>query len=227
MGLDLYIEAKITEKATGRCISACDPSYTESPLPDPSDDIFAEDGQYFCVRWMCGWDAGAVLNSWISVINRHQKTAYTGKETLIPFPQSALREMCSCLYSYGCSPESSRFRYAIQDSYWDTERREQDTALPYSMLADDQRERHHWADHEGMEQSFVIWANALRRFIYEVERMHYENRYQPLNATDCDGVQEDGSFMLPDDFIPAEEDKQKFRENPQDYAWSFRLFNSY
>ena len=31
MGLDLYLEAKNTEKATGRCISACDPSYTESP----------------------------------------------------------------------------------------------------------------------------------------------------------------------------------------------------
>ena len=135
--------------------------------------------------------------------------------------------MCSCLYSYGCSPESSRFRYAIEDSYWDTERREKDNALPYSVLDDDQSVFHHWADHEGTEQSFVIWANALRRFIYEVERMHYENRYQPLNATDCDGVQEDGSFMLPDDFIPAEADKRKFRENPQDYAWSFRLFNSY
>lgn len=56
MGLDLYIEAKITEKATGRCISACDSSYTESPLPDP------EGGRYFCVRWMCGRDAGALSN---------------------------------------------------------------------------------------------------------------------------------------------------------------------
>lgn len=227
MGLDLYIEAKITEKATGRCISACDPSYTESPLPDPEDGIFSEDGQYFCVLWMCGWDAAAVRNSWIDIINRHLKTSYNGEETLIPLPQTALREICSCLYSYGISPESSRFSYEIKNSYWDTARREQDTGLPYSALAEDQKAFHHWADHTGMEVGFVIWANSLRRFIYELERMHYENRYQPLKASDGDGVQEEGGYLLPDDFIPAAADKRKFRENPQAYEWSFRLCNSY
>ncbi len=64
-----------------------------------------------------------------------------------------------------------------------------------------------------------------RRYIWDW--ICTSKRRSPLNASDSDGVQDDGRCMLPDDFIPAEEDKRNFRQNPQDYEWSFRLFHSY
>ncbi|MBR3417741.1 MAG: hypothetical protein IKG82_03535 [Oscillospiraceae bacterium] len=224
MGLDLYLEARITEKATGRCISACDPSYTESPLPDP-DDLDPLAGQYFCVLWLGTADAYAVRRSWVEIINRNLKRDVREDEPDIPLLQSALREMCSCLYSYGMSPESSRFCDDIKSSYWDADVRAQESDLPYSEP--DGTRHKAWNGRKAMETAFVIAADAMRSFIYMLEQMHYENRYQPLKAVDGDGVRKDGTCLLPDDFIPAEADKRKFRENPRDYAWSFRLFNSY
>ena len=98
MGLDLYIEAKITEKATGRCITMPDTEEAWMSLLDPD---YHQACQYFTVLWMCGWSASAPRNSWIDIINRYLKTNYGYEDIVIPFPQSALREMCSCLFSYG------------------------------------------------------------------------------------------------------------------------------
>ena len=81
MGLELYIDVTIKETATGHIISfdpAC--SYNKS----------------FHIFWFDGWAAAPVRRSWIEIINRYGGTHYTEEDNLIFFPQTALREMCSC-----------------------------------------------------------------------------------------------------------------------------------
>lgn len=219
MGLDLYLEAKITEKATGRCITAAAP---ESP-PDP-DDFDPEAGRFRCpVHWMCGSGAYPVRDDWIDIINRHQKSAYDYDETLIPLPQTALREMCSCLYSYLCVPESNRFEWDTKCGFWNIRQREQETAAPYrtEQIFDSIG----W-DLRHSEYQYRFWADALHDFIGLIEQIFFENKYTPLPADDF-GIRSDGKMTFPDDFIPAEADRVKFRENPQGYEWTFRLFNSF
>ena len=146
---------------------------------------------------------------------------------MIPFPQSALREMCSCLFSYAIFPESNRFLSEVECSYWDVAQRERDNNLPYMAFPDDQKDTDSWRYRENDEYNFLIKAKLLRDFIYELERIHYENQYTPLISSHYDGLSEKGNHSLPDDCIYLEDDRQKFRADPQAYEWSFRIFNSY
>ena len=226
MGLDLYIEAKITEKATGRCITMPDTEEARKRLLDPNE-FDPEACQYFTVLWMCGWDAAVPRNSWIDIINRYLKTNYSYEDIIIPFPQSALREMCSCLFSNAIFPEDNRFLYEVESSYWDIQQREKDNNIPYMVLPDNEKDFHKWDGRENDEYNFLIKANLLRKFIYELERIHYENRYTALESDQYEGLWENHSCKLPDSFIILEDDRQKFRANPQAYEWSFRIFNSF
>ncbi len=224
MGLDLYIEAKITEKATGRCITMPDTEEAWMSLLDPD---YHQACQYFTVLWMCGWSASAPRNSWIDIINRYLKTNYGYEDIVIPFPQSALREMCSCLFSYAIFPESNRFLSEVECSYWDIAQRERENNIPYMAFPDDDKDPDSWNYRENDEYNFLIKAKLLRDFIYELERVHYENQYTPLASDKGDGLWENGSYKLPDSYIYLEDDRQKFRADPQAYEWSFRIFNSY
>ncbi len=105
--------------------------------------------------------------------------------------------------------------------------REKENNIPYMELAEEEKEFHHWNDREGDEDNFLIKAELLRNFIYELESIHYENKYSPLEADNGDGLWKGGRVCLPDDFIYLEEDRRLFREDPQAYEWSFMIFNSY
>lgn len=67
-----------------------------------------DDGCFF-VLWMCGDTARPVLKSWVDILQRYSESVISTDDIEIYFPQSALREMCSCLYSYICLPEDNRF----------------------------------------------------------------------------------------------------------------------
>ncbi|MCR5608759.1 MAG: hypothetical protein K6G26_06815 [Lachnospiraceae bacterium] len=213
MGLDLYIEAKITEKATGRCITA----------PHKHDPDYEED-LYFTVILMFGSDAYPIRNSWIDIINRHLNTSYGYDDLIIPIPQSALREICSCLYSYICLPESNRFEHHIQCGFWDIKVREKEKGNSYSFVPKDYYKSWNIRDYDN---ECRYQANYLYDFIELIERIHYENRYIPLKADDSLGIREDGTDLLPDDYITSADDLKKFKENPQAYEWTFRIFNSF
>lgn len=222
MGLDLYIEAKITEKTTRRCITVPNTKNVKGYWFN-SDTTVHDEYQYFCVLYMCGHNVAVVRNSWIDIINRYANKNYSNKEHFIPFPQSALREICSCLFSYGISTEDDRFISDIEHGYWNDVRCNKQNNKPYK----EEKEFYNWNEHEDDELTFLASANELRSFIYEIERINYENKYTPLAAFNDGGLCQDGSCHLPDDFILLEEDRQHFRENPKDYEWSFRLFNSF
>lgn len=90
MGLDLYIEAQIKEKKTGRVIS----NFYKDGI-----DIFggkAENG-FYEICWWCGWEFCDIRQGMIDICNRHLGTSYTDQDFDIPVPQSALREIYALL----------------------------------------------------------------------------------------------------------------------------------
>ena len=212
MGLDVYIDATIKEKATGRIISY-DPDYP----PDKQITIFHFDG----------WNAAPVMRSWIEIINRYGGTHYTRHDNSMPFPQTALREMCSCLLSYCCVPEENRYQWDLETGFWDIEKREQRNNAPYK---EEQQYSHiEWESYYYTENTFLTLGRVLREIIWMLDQIHYENKFDPL----CEyrGLPEDykwvfGKRTFPDDFIELPEDLQKFRENPNAYTWEFELLNS-
>ena len=212
MGLEVYIDVNIKEKATGRKISF----HPDYPL-DKSISIF----------WFDGWDAAPVLHSWIEIINRYGGTHYTGHDNSMPFPQTALREMCSCLLSYCCVPEENRYQWNLETGFWDSEKREQRHSAPYK---EEQQYSHiEWGDYYYTENTFLMLGRVLREIIRMLDQIHYENKYDPLR-TDR-GLPEDyewvfGKQTFPDDFIERPDDLRKFKENPNAYTWDFELINS-
>ena len=45
------------------------------------------------------------------------------EDCCITFPQTALREMTSCLFSYAVVPECDRYDYLWEKGFWDVENR--------------------------------------------------------------------------------------------------------
>ena len=104
------IVVRFRAKATGRIVS-----YNPAYPSEKSITIFHFDG----------WDAAPVLRSWIEIINRYGGTHYTGHDNSMPFPQTALREMCRCLLSYCCVPEENRYKWNLECGFWESNEREQ------------------------------------------------------------------------------------------------------
>lgn len=212
MGLDVYIDATIKEKATGRIISY-DPDYP----PDKQITIFHFDG----------WNAAPVMRSWIEIINRYGGTHYTRHDNSMPFPQTALREMCSCLLSYCCVPEENRYQWDLETGFWDIEKREQRNNAPYK---EEQQYSHiEWESFYYTENTFLTLGRVLREIIWMLDQIHYENKIDPLS--EYRGLPEDyewvfGERTFPDDFIELPDDLRKIKENPNAYIWEFELFNS-
>lgn len=228
MGLDLYIEAKITEKATGRCISVYDNSYSENSkafkghIKNREED---EEYDWFGVVWTFGDNARRLRNSWIEIINRYMKTEYLNKDFIIPLPQSALREICSSTFSYACLPEENRFADGTECGFWDIEQREKENNIPYSVCDSEDTYRK-WDYLSGSENHFLLLAESLRDLIYLLERINYENKYIPLKSNN-DGLCETGRLVFVDEYITEKTDLEKFKADPQAYEWSFRIWNSY
>lgn len=207
MGLDLYIKTKIIEKKTRKVIT-----------------LSEYNREWITVLWTCGWSSAVICNSWIDIINRYKKTNHKYSDYRISFPRSALREMCSCLLSYGCIPESNRFDLDVECGFWDIGSREKNIKdlcnpkrlyddIPWESIQDDE----HW---------FLTMGKRLLDFIYFLDKIQYENEYVPLK-TSTDGLSEYGEIVFVDDLIKEKSDLEKFKENPRAYEWKFMLVNSY
>lgn len=83
MGLDVYIEARIKEKTTGRIIS----SNNNFEYDDNDDEGFFE---------VCSWCSRAfsdVRDGMINICNKYSDINYNRNDFVIPVPQIALREI--------------------------------------------------------------------------------------------------------------------------------------
>ena len=220
MSFYFYIEAKITEKATGRCITVpdtknvCDYWFRDGDYAD-------EDSRYFDVLEICGRDSQALCRSWIDIINRYTKTNRKFGDRFLPFPETALREICSCLFSYAMLPEDNRFLWNPENGFWDSVQREKEPPAAYSEAQTDYASS--WDYLANAELSPVLLGKKLRNFIYQYESIRYENTFTPPETIRDTVLFEDGDEFKPEDFILREEDQSAFRENPQAYEWTFRL----
>ena len=214
MGLDLYIEAKITEKGSKKCISV-----SNDPFLCPESD---EDNYWFNVIWLFGQHSFPVRESLIDIVNRYTGNKYTCNDFEMPFPQSALREMCSCLFGFCCTPEEQRFEYHLKKGFGNISSHKKPCKITYSEYSSESCD---WDEHQGDEMYFLHHALRLRGFIYLLDRIHYENEYIPLVTDDSDIYYP--NVNLVDDCICKNSDLERLRENPQAYEWAFRIYNSY
>ena len=216
MGQDTYIEATIYERATGRVISC----------------------EWFTVLWECHNTARIMADSWLKILRGYSVDMSTLEdECYVVFPQTALREIASFLFSCAVMTENSRYPMSSGDMYtfWDEENRGKTNDVPYKTKPtyypadewDESKSCFSWDDIQSDEECFLNKAVLLRRLICELDRIYFENRYEPLPAYSNDGLCENGDCMIPDSFILNAEDLEKYRRDPQAYEWKFRLFDSY
>lgn len=176
--------------------------------------------------WDCHDTARAIADSWTKILSKYTDVSLLAEEYEVVFPQSALREMASCLFSYAVLPERNRFEYLDLCGYWDIEQRGKQNNIPYKNKS----EKFSWLEWEHIyddEEHFLYKAMLLRSFILELDRIHYENKYTPLSADKGDGLRTDGKYLLPDSFILNKIDLKKYQENPKAYEWKFRFVDSY
>lgn len=108
MGHDLYIQARIREKRTGRVISRGD-----------SDDYAAqEDIGFFDICWWCGSLECDVRIKMIEICSSHGGTDYTDSDLFIPIPPSALRAVYAHVVNCCCFPEDKSFRNLTLETGW-------------------------------------------------------------------------------------------------------------
>lgn len=215
MGQDTYINATIYEKATGRMISE----------------------KEFTVIWSCHNTARVMAREWGKLLGKYTDTSRLAEECRVEFPQTALREMASCLFSYAVLSERARFPMLSEElvGFWQQENRGK-ADMPYKEKPDwFSAERWEaekadiycfWDDVQSDEQEFFYKACRLREFIYMLDQIHFENKYEPLRSYGGDGLYVDGKLLFPDSFIPDANDLKRFRENPQAYEWKFCLWDS-
>ena len=104
LGHDLYIQARIKEKRTGRVITCGD-----------SDDYATEDSKgFFDICWWCGSPECDVRIRMIEICNRHGGTDYTDADLFIPVPLSALRDIYAHVVSCCCFPEDINLPYETE-----------------------------------------------------------------------------------------------------------------
>lgn len=105
MGHDLYIQARIKEKKTGRVISHGD-----------GDEYGTEDDiGFFDICWWCGSPECDVRIRMIEICSSHGVTGYTDSDLFIPIPQSALRAIYAHVVNCCCFPEDKSFPNLTHD----------------------------------------------------------------------------------------------------------------
>lgn len=111
MGLDLYIEALIKEKKTGRIISN----------PYPKKYAYGQEWEngFFEVCWWCGHKFGDIIDNIIDICNSHMNTDYTNKNYEIPIPQSALRDIYALLVKRFYLPDDEEFEILPCNIEWE------------------------------------------------------------------------------------------------------------
>lgn len=109
MGLDLYVEARIREKKTGRIISA--DKYDEC-----SDD---EDRGFFEICWWCSRVFYDIRSRMIEISNRYAGTDHTDSDFVIPVPQAALRDIYAYLVERSCLSDDECLGVAPCEAEWE------------------------------------------------------------------------------------------------------------
>ena len=99
MGLDLYIEARISEKKTGKVISS-------DEYGEYADD---EDKGFFEICWWCSRDFCDIRAKMIEISNKYAGTNYTDSDFVVPIPQSALREIYAYIVKRSYLPDHEYF----------------------------------------------------------------------------------------------------------------------
>lgn len=108
MGLDLYIEARVREKKSGRVISF-----------DAYEEYAAEEEKgFFEICWWCGWDFSDIRKKLIEISNRHAGTRHTDSDLLIPVPRSALRDIYAYLIKRCCLTGNEPFEIPPGSTEW-------------------------------------------------------------------------------------------------------------
>lgn len=109
MGLDLYIEARISEKKTGRFIS--------SGMYEQYEDD--DDKGFFEICWWCSWDFFDIRTKMIEISNKHAETNYTDSDLVIPIPQSALRDIYAYIVNRSYLPDDEYFEVLPPNNEWE------------------------------------------------------------------------------------------------------------
>ena len=109
MGLDLYIEARIREKQTGRVISA-----------DPYEECVDEDDKgFFEICWWCSRAFFDIRSEMIRISNRYAGTGYTDSDFAIPVPQAALHDIYAYLVKRSCLHDEEHFEALPCETEWE------------------------------------------------------------------------------------------------------------
>lgn len=109
MGLDLYIEARVREKKTGRIISS------------DTYDEYAEDADkgFFEICWWCSRDFSDIRSKMIEISNRYGGTNAADADLVIPVPQAALRDIYAYLVSRACLSDDECREAASCETEWE------------------------------------------------------------------------------------------------------------
>lgn len=109
MGLDLYMEARIKEKKTGRIISS-------DIYEEYADD---EDKGFFEICWWCSWVFCDIRSKMIEISNSYGGTDHTDSDLVIPVPQAALRDIYAYLVNRSCLPDEESFQAVPRETEWE------------------------------------------------------------------------------------------------------------
>ena len=178
MGLDIYIEARICEKNTGRVISSSDCS---------EYDVCDEDKGFFEI---CSWNSrifSDIRTKMIEISNKYAGTDYTDADFVIPIPQSALREIYAYIVNRSCLSDDECFEVSPCDIEWEVR--------------------------AGYEKTNLINAGRLHDLLYMLNIIKSDT-----NVSVSDTVEK---------YISDKNDLKHLEENPKEYRWEFRIFNSY
>ncbi|MBQ8966555.1 hypothetical protein [Ruminococcus sp.] len=207
MGYQLYIEARIKERASGKVVSLHNKK-------DPCDE-------WLTIGWTCGRDAYPMTEALVEVINRYSDRQYDlEQDHEIYFPQKALREMCSCILSHACFPESGRYTRSPEHFWYEKNRGGKNNITYIEKTEDDFVD---WDDMQGQEMNSLTMGNSLLELIWFLEKVHYENEYYSLKEytgfgiSDERGTQDFFESHILDEYLEA------FKADPNAFEWEFCL----
>lgn len=176
MGYDLYIEARIREKKTGKVISS-----------GPNDKyVPEEDKGFFDICWWCGQPECDVRIKMFEICNSHGGTDYTDSDTFIPVPPSALRDIYAYIVQRCCLSKDEYFKEFLYEKEWDVR--------------------------STYEKSNLLNADKLHDLIITFEEIQNEKQIM---------------WFLFREYIPNESDLKHLEDNPLEYEWELRIWNSY
>ena len=166
MGLDLYIEARIKAKKTGRVITAT------------KYDKYEEEKGFFEVCYWPTYSFAEIRTGMIAICNRHGGSKFTDDDYFIPIPQSALCEIyaylikCSCLSDEDIIVEPRedvwQERYAYESANLENAKKLHELC---GILVNIEKENHFWGDRKkfyiASEEDWKLFEKNPREYEWE------------------------------------------------------------